>query len=593
MTAAIESIKEHFPFTEEQLKSGHLIEYVWAIDLKSSPDRIWPFVCDTNRINKFVQNVPVKYKEEKGLLIGEQGEGVQKLEWIEYPWEWIYDKWLSRLRKYTLGPVNYNLIGAFIEKKEEGGSTLYIYLGTIIKFKEQEDYFKKYYETLGERYRMYFKNLEETLDKDPHEKITHVMKQDIKVMRDKLIELNFDMALVDKLIDFVITADDSELNRIQILKLAEQWNVDQTKLLIVSLYAVKLGLLTMSWDVICPHCRGVRTEVPFLSQIPKDGHCDICEIDFENNTEDSIEVVFHVHPSFREVGKIFYCAAEPSHKPHIKIQKKVVHQDHIEAVLPNHDYHSRAIGGVDHEKYRVTIDKKPLNDHEMACSIDLVNPDQESHIYVVEDDPYKPKYFLRPADLFATQSFRELFADEKLPTDLNMEIGEQTVMFIDTANSGKFYEKYGDAKAFNVIKAFYVNLADRIKTIGGAIVKTMGDGALIHFHSPIEALIAACEIRDFANRFQNTTDFKVKITLNTGRCLAVNYNSQIDLFGQAVNLAIRMQMGAMPGDILIPKELYEKEEIKKYISDNKLKVSTLVIVHYSLTKPLDAIKLTC
>ena len=283
MTATLESVKEHFPFTEEQLKSGYLIDYVWALDLQNSPDKIWPFICDTNRINKFVQNIPAKYKEEKGLLIGETGEGLQKMEWIEYPWEWIYDKWLSRLRKYTLGPVSYNLMGAYIEKKEGGGSTLYIYLGTIIKNKEQEAYFKKVYETLGERYRLYFKNLEENLEKEQSDKVTNVMKHDIKSLRENLIELNFDMPLVDKLIDFVITADDSELARIQILKLAEKWNVDPLKLLIVCLYAVKLGLLTMSWDVICPHCRGVRTEIAFLSQIPKTGHCDICEIDFDNS----------------------------------------------------------------------------------------------------------------------------------------------------------------------------------------------------------------------------------------------------------------------------------------------------------------------
>ena len=87
------------------------------------------------------------------------------------------------------------------------------------------------------------------------------------------------------------------------------------------MYATRAGLLTISWDVICPHCRGTRLEIGTLYDVPSKSNCEACEIEYENDSENSIEITFHVHPSIRNVANVFFCSAELAKKPHIKLQK--------------------------------------------------------------------------------------------------------------------------------------------------------------------------------------------------------------------------------------------------------------------------------
>ena len=99
------------------------------------------------------------------------------------------------------------------------------------------------------------------------------------------------------------------------------------------MYATRAGLLTISWDVICPHCRGTRLEIGSLYEVPNKANCDVCDVEFENESENSIEITFHVHPSIRNIAKVFYCSAEPAKKPHIKLQKYIAPNEAIETEI--------------------------------------------------------------------------------------------------------------------------------------------------------------------------------------------------------------------------------------------------------------------
>ena len=116
---------------------------------------------------------------------------------------------------------------------------------------------------------------------------------------------------LDELVRHVTTGDPLELYRIQLKPLARQWGIDEADLLRLFLHATRQGLLQMSWDIICPHCRGVREEARNLGDIPRLGECEVCEIDFSTDKASSIEITFHVHPSIRDIPKQFFCSAEP------------------------------------------------------------------------------------------------------------------------------------------------------------------------------------------------------------------------------------------------------------------------------------------
>src|ERR1019366_10794197 len=117
-------------------------------------------------------------------------------------------------------------------------------------------------------------------------------------------------ALADQMIRFVETAPDDSIYRIRVKFLAREWNVREKELLLAFLTATRRGLFNLTWDVICPHCRGVREEVQSLGKIPKRGNCEVCSINFDVTSMNSLEVTFHVHPSIRKVEKVVFCAAE-------------------------------------------------------------------------------------------------------------------------------------------------------------------------------------------------------------------------------------------------------------------------------------------
>jgi len=124
-------------------------------------------------------------------------------------------------------------------------------------------------------------------------------------------------------IDYIYTAPDSSLYRMRPRGLAEKLKVDEIDLLTVMLHATRKGLINMSWDIICPHCQGVRERAEHLWQVNKSASCEACQIDFDTTDINSLEISFHISPYIKKVERIFYCSAEPAKKPHIKYQKKL------------------------------------------------------------------------------------------------------------------------------------------------------------------------------------------------------------------------------------------------------------------------------
>ena len=61
----------------------------------------------------------------------------------------------------------------------------------------------------------------------------------------------------------------------------------------------------------------------------------------------------------------------------------------------------------------------------------------------------------------------------------------------------------------------------------GAVIKTMGDGAMLSFLQPICALKAILEIKKLLRSNPTTKNFKLRISVNIGKCIAIKFNSNI------------------------------------------------------------------
>lgn len=92
---------------------------------------------------------------------------------------------------------------------------------------------------------------------------------------------------------------------------------------------------------------------------------------------------------------------------------------------------------------------------------------------------------------------------------------------------------------------------------GGRIFKTIGDGVLIEFASAVDAVRAAIEIQRALGARGAGTATEKRLELRIGISLGDVIVEGDDLFGNGVNVAVRMQSLAKPGGICISGNVHE------------------------------------
>lgn len=109
------------------------------------------------------------------------------------------------------------------------------------------------------------------------------------------------------------------------------------------------------------------------------------------------------------------------------------------------------------------------------------------------------------------------------------------------------------------LKAHRRELVDpKIKQHRGRIVKTTGDGMLVEFASPVEAVRCAVEVqRGMVNRNADVPLDK-RLILRTGINLGDVIAEKGDLFGDGVNVAARLETVCEPGGIAISRSVREQ-----------------------------------
>ncbi|MCP1845180.1 adenylate cyclase [Bradyrhizobium sp. USDA 4524] len=97
----------------------------------------------------------------------------------------------------------------------------------------------------------------------------------------------------------------------------------------------------------------------------------------------------------------------------------------------------------------------------------------------------------------------------------------------------------------------------RLSRHKGRLIKTTGDGALAEFASPLAAMRCAVEIQD--HLASGSSPFKLRIGLNLGDVIV---GPDGDLYGDGINIAVRLEGAAEPGGILISEKVYCEVEGK-------------------------------
>jgi class 3 adenylate cyclase len=150
------------------------------------------------------------------------------------------------------------------------------------------------------------------------------------------------------------------------------------------------------------------------------------------------------------------------------------------------------------------------------------------------------------------QSFRDLFSDQVLRPGDEVSIRNISFAFTDLVGSSDLFSGIGDAGAYHLIREHFAELADIVRRHRGNIVKTVGDGVHAAFLGPDDALRAAIDMQlampDFSRRL-DLADVAIRIGLHGGNSIAVTLNDRLDYYGEAVNLAARLEGIGEAGDI--------------------------------------------
>jgi class 3 adenylate cyclase len=131
-----------------------------------------------------------------------------------------------------------------------------------------------------------------------------------------------------------------------------------------------------------------------------------------------------------------------------------------------------------------------------------------------------------------------------------------TVMFTDLKGSTALAESQGDLAVRGMLRRHHDLIGEAVKTNGGTLVKTIGDGSLSHFEDALSAIRAAASIQKSMDAINLSKDYKVllltRIGIHTGECIL----EKNDIFGDVVNTASRFESAAHPGEILISEDTY-------------------------------------
>ena len=158
---------------------------------------------------------------------------------------------------------------------------------------------------------------------------------------------------------------------------------------------------------------------------------------------------------------------------------------------------------------------------------------------------------------------------------LPSERSEATVMFIDIKDFTKLAEQLDPEKATEIINNIFAPIAGLIDKHGGSINKFLGDGLMAIFGTPFSheddperAARASLEIMKSIEENgkikigSKTKSLKARIGINTGLCISGEIGSalrkEFTVIGDAVNLASRLQVNAVPGKVLIGENTFHR-----------------------------------
>lgn len=571
----------------------HADKKVWTKtvtwNLMSQPSELWPMVSNTERLNEAIGLPAVHYRSENDPNLGVRkfGEFVLsgvKVSWEEHPFEWIEGRRMGILREFDKGPFRWFMSIATLEPDPGGGTRLSHQvlieprnlLGRMLTTIEADWKGFKHLDVVYNRMdRAIQGRLTMKEGPDAFCKTKPLGRNESKRLRERianLIDRGVEPGVASLLEKILQEWSSQDLSALRPLAIADRLKVDGRSMIDACLVAATEGLLALRWEVLCPTCRVAASTRDQLSAIGSHTHCEACDVDFQSNLGDAIEMVFQAHQEIREVNDGQYCIGGPEHSPHVVAQVRIEPGEclDLELDLKPGDYLIRGPRLPRTQSIRVQSTSAPsrvdfalsrigLSHHTPSLrsgrqNISLIN--DLDHLHVVRIERTIPRGDVVTATMAsANPLFRKLFPNQNFAGTNPIET--ETMTFVATCihQIDDLYMSMTETEAYELIREHHRRLADGIQASGGAVVKTVGERMLACFQRREQAVDAAESIRNRLGRQPMLHHLRVGIAVHSGPTLVTTQNNQIDYFGSTVR-AVSAMPDLAGADTLVSEPVY-------------------------------------
>jgi serine/threonine protein kinase/class 3 adenylate cyclase len=567
---------------------ARVVRYDFVWEMESSPQQLWPYVSNTERLNRAAGLQAVQFstqvQEERVKRFGQMREAGLMIGWEEHPFEWVEARRMGVLRQFHSGPLKWLISQVELTPRAGGGTTLAHRVrlephGLLGRTAAAVKVGVQGRRALDRIYRRIDAALSGKLGPnalvDPFEEppaLSGARRRRLDQLLDRLGTRGLEPVVVERLGDFLALAPAQEVARIRPLALARRLALDPAQVIAACLHGAHEGLLILLWDILCPVCRIPSEVKDTLKALRDHGHCEACNLDFDLDFANSVEMIFRAHPEVRDAEVATFCIGGPAHSPHVAAQVRVASGERIELELalsegayrlrgpqlPFHiDFRIEPAAGPTRWDLRLAHGPDPTLPRLLRAGrqlLALTNDHNEELVVRVERTVARDDA-LTAARAAALALFRDLFPGEVLSPGQLVSVATVTLLVTGLDAAADLYRDQGDARAFAVIHVYFRLLDERIRQEGGALVKTLGEGVVAAFGEPVAAVRTALDLQALLRREEKTRELRLRVGIHRGPAMAATLNGHLDYFGSTANLAVMLPGLVHGGELVLTQEV--------------------------------------
>lgn len=563
------------------------MRYQFEWQLRSPPQKLWPLVCNTDRLNEALNLPSVQFgleRDEQGSVrrTGEVKLFGLALQWDEHPYEWVEGKRMAVERSFKKGPFLSFVSEVELSGANDGGTRLTHQItvqprGIVGRATANLELGVKTRPALDRVYRRIDDWASQNLDQfeDPFRTISKLPAAKHRVLEQILNSFSLEFPHLKEISEavgaFVVRSSSQELAHVRVLEFADRFGFQSHAVFEVFVSLTQKGLFDLRWDIICPACRSASEFHPSLAEVQSHANCPACDLDFDVDYTSSVEVVFQVNSRIRQANHLTYCIGGPGHAPHVCAQVRLADSERFRLDLEltvgryrlctdtfDCPFTVRDQGLTRH--WEITLaDEKPVhapvmrpgNQHLIIANVQ----GRECKLRIERDVPRR--FALSAAQAFGFPFFRDAFDVPAVTAEHLISVRQATILGCRIS--------HGDSDVSGKSRIALKAVTRQIESLGkehGALAVERESPATV-MNAFLDESLASSFLRNL-QRMLGRQNYRIAAQLATGPCFFVATEGEVEFDGTVPD-RIRVELETVELDEL---RFVRDEFLDSFVEDN-------------------------